>query len=178
MNMDKKAITLFIIIGFVLLFAAGTRAEAAAKTLAADRITLSKVKLPYNGKARKTAVTVRSGRTVLEKGKSYKLYYKNNIKVGTAKVIVRGAGRYTGRVVKTFSIVPASRQISSVKAEEASLTVRWPRAKSQTTGYQLQLSTGKSFKKNVASVYKKQKTSGSSTGVALTEGLPEKTHWS
>ncbi|MDO4806446.1 MAG: hypothetical protein Q4A07_04280 [Coriobacteriales bacterium] len=62
----------------------------------------------YTGKAIKPSVTVkRSGKT-LKKGVDYKLSYKNNVRAGTATVVITGKGKYTGSIAKKFKIVKAS----------------------------------------------------------------------
>ena len=40
----------------------------------------------------------------LKEGKDYTLSYQNNVNVGTATVIIRGIGRYTGSTSRTFKI--------------------------------------------------------------------------
>ncbi len=42
----------------------------------------------------------------------YQLVYSNNIKVGTGKVTVVGSGDFTGKITKTFEIVPADEPIT------------------------------------------------------------------
>lgn len=59
----------------------------------------------YTGKAIKPAVMIMDGGYQLKKGKDYTITYKNNIKIGTATITVKGLGKYTGSVKKTFSIV-------------------------------------------------------------------------
>lgn len=45
--------------------------------------------------------------TVLKQGTDYELVYSNNVNAGTATLIVRGKGNYTGDNKKTFTINPA-----------------------------------------------------------------------
>ncbi len=72
------------------------------------KVTLSSNSLPYTGKARKPIPTVKAklnGEVVtLTKGTDYTVAYKNNIKAGTATVVITGKGNYTGTITKTFSI--------------------------------------------------------------------------
>lgn len=59
----------------------------------------------YQGYEIEPVVTIRDGNTLLTEGTDYTVRYENNINVGTAKVIVVGKGKkYTGRVVKEFTI--------------------------------------------------------------------------
>ena len=72
-------------------------------------VTLAKTSMPYTGKAVKPKVTVKArvaGKSVtLKVGTDYTVKYVNNVKAGTAKVIVTGKGNFTGTVTKTFKIV-------------------------------------------------------------------------
>ena len=75
------------------------------------KVSVAKASYPYTGEAIKPAVTVKAklGRktVTLEEGKDYKVYYKNNVKAGTATVTVKGKGNFTGTLQKTFTIKPA-----------------------------------------------------------------------
>ena len=58
----------------------------------------------YTGKAFKPAPAVKLGGKTLVKGTDYTLSYKNNVKVGTATVTVKGMGHYMGAKSVTFKI--------------------------------------------------------------------------
>ena len=132
-------------------------------------ITVSNIKnKTYTGKAIRPQVTVKIGNKLLKKGTDYTLSYKNNKKVGTAAVIVSGTGSYTGRIKKTFKIVPAGTQILKTKSYNNSVRVRWKKAAGQISGYQIQYG----LKKNFAGA--KIKTSGQKTGVLKLIGLKAK----
>lgn len=74
-------------------------------------------KLTYTGEAltfdpdanedalNKLTVTDKSG-AVLKNGEDYTLAFTNNINAGTAKMTIKGIGKYSGTVTKTFKIVP------------------------------------------------------------------------
>ncbi len=62
----------------------------------------------YTGKAITPSVKVTYGKKTLAKGKDYTLTYKNNKKIGTATVEIKGKGSYTGTIKKTFKIVKAA----------------------------------------------------------------------
>lgn len=71
-----------------------------------SKATVSKIATQYYfGKALKPTVVVKYKGKVLTKGKDYTVSYKNNKKVGTAKVTMKGVGKYTGTKVITFKIV-------------------------------------------------------------------------
>ena len=60
----------------------------------------------YTASAIKPKPIVRDGDVLLLEGTDYTLSYKNNIKVGTAQVIVKGKGNYTKTMNIEFEIVP------------------------------------------------------------------------
>ena len=67
----------------------------------------------YTGSAIKPVPTVTYNGVKLVKGTDYTVSYSNNTKAGTAKVIIKGIGSYTGQITKTFTIKKAA--ISTVK---------------------------------------------------------------
>ena len=106
-----------------------------------------KKKKVYTGKKIRVLPTVKYKDTLLEKGRDYTLSYENNVKVGTARVIIIGKGNYSGTVKKTFNIIPKSTVISKLTSPaKGALKAVWKKQAVQTTGYQLQYSTRKSFK--------------------------------
>lgn len=68
-------------------------------------VTLSATSFKYDGKEKKPSVTVKNRTKVLTAGTDYTVSYSDNIKAGTAKVVITGKGNYTGSVTKTFKIV-------------------------------------------------------------------------
>ena len=69
------------------------------------RITLSSSVL-YTGKKLIPLINIDNGTVFLIKGIDYTLTFANNKNPGTATVIIKGKGIYTGKVKKTFRIVP------------------------------------------------------------------------
>ena len=83
------------------------------KVVVAPKVKLKKsnttitVKDPtWTGKALKPAVSVKCEGKKLKKGTDYTVKYSNNKKIGTGKVVVKGKGKYTGKVSKSFTIKP------------------------------------------------------------------------
>ena len=72
-------------------------------------VALSQTSYTYDGKAKEPAVTVTKGTEKL-RGTDFTVKYENNIKPGTAKAIVTGAGVYTGTVTKEFTIKEAKKK--------------------------------------------------------------------
>ena len=61
----------------------------------------------YNGNARTHSIKViLDGVTLNKMNGDYTVKYENNVNAGEAKVTITGAGTYTGKVVKTFQILP------------------------------------------------------------------------
>ena len=107
----------------------------------------------YTGKARKQnpAVKTMDGAAKLVNGKDYKLTYKNNVKPGFATVTIKGIGKCTGSVSKTFKIT-VNCKLTSVKAKKGrKAKIRWKKSK-KVSGYQIRYSTDKKFKKAVKKV--------------------------
>ena len=75
------------------------------KKISKKKVTISVKKYPYIGKKIKPAVTVKYGQKKLVKGRDYSVRYRNNKRIGTARVIVKGKGKYKGTVIKKFRIV-------------------------------------------------------------------------
>ena len=106
----------------------------------------------YNGKAFKPTVTVRVDGKKLKLNKDYTVKYKNNKKVGVATVTIKGKGKYVGTYTKTFTIKPKATTLSKLKSGKEYIKVYWKKQTTQTSGYEIQYSTDKSFKENVGSV--------------------------
>lgn len=62
----------------------------------------------YTGKAIKPAVVVKDGNRILTLNKDYTVQYQKNTNAGTASVMVRGKGNYSGSYNKNFTIIPKS----------------------------------------------------------------------
>ena len=77
-------------------------------------VELSFCETAFSGKRITPEPTVKLGDTVLIKNKDYKVSYKNNVNVGTAKAIVTGLNGYCGSITKEFTINKA--KISSKNA--------------------------------------------------------------
>lgn len=84
---------------------ATTREAAEPISLKGASVKLSGYSYAYTGKARKPKVVkvILNGQE-LAAGTDYKVTYKNNVNAGTARVIIRGKGAYTGKVQKRFTI--------------------------------------------------------------------------
>ena len=74
------------------------------KELSNCQIAITPTSYTYDGTAKTPLVTVKDGTVTLKAGTDYNTEYRDNIKVGTGKAILRGMGNYKGTVTKTFTI--------------------------------------------------------------------------
>lgn len=113
----------------------------------------------YNGKAKTPAVNLFYNGRQLIQGVDYTLRYSNNVNVGFAGVTAELIGNFKGRKELSFTIKPKSSSISSLSKGKKSFKIKWKKVKN-VTGYQIQYSTSKNFKKGTkTSTVKNQATS-------------------
>ena len=72
----------------------GSSADAAAVTNCTVSGLTAKT---YTGKAQTQSITVKYRNKTLKNGKDYTVSYQNNINAGTAYVIIKGKGSYSGQ---------------------------------------------------------------------------------
>ncbi|MCM1267290.1 MAG: InlB B-repeat-containing protein [Bacteroidales bacterium] len=118
--------------------------------------------LKYTGYALKPDVVLKDKGTTLEQGKDYKLSYKNNTKIGTAAVTVKGMGNYSGSInTTTFRIV--AWDYNTLRAEVEGQTYTGKALKPKITFYAgeeaIDLKTGTAVK----ITYKDNKNVGTAT---------------
>ena len=109
------------------------RVETSVDKVVKKNISLATISVAnqyYTGKAEKPAPTVKyNDITTLQNGRDYTVTYANNVKIGTAKITIKGIGNYTGTVTKTFKITKLPK-VSGAKlggrAADA-LRVNWTR---------------------------------------------------
>lgn len=82
----------------------GSSADAAAVTNCKVSGLTTKT---YTGKAQTQSITVKYRNKTLKNEKDYTVSYQNNINAGTAYVIIKGKGSYSGTVKRSFTIKPA-----------------------------------------------------------------------
>ena len=118
----------------------------------------------YTGKTLKpSSVSVKVGGRALVAGRDFTFSCKGGKAVGSYKVTVIGKGTYTGTKTATFDIVPKGTSVVKAKTAKRGFTVSWKKPSKthlkQTTGYKVQWSTDKKFKRGVKSkLVKKNKT--------------------
>ena len=120
-------------------------------------VRLAKTSYTYNGKVKKPAVTVRDRDVTLGSGFYTVKYASGRCNVGAYKVTVTMKGIYEGAKSLTFKINPKGTALARLAPAKKALTVRWKRQaarmkKARVTGYQIQVSTSKTFKSGNKSV--------------------------
>ena len=112
----------------------------------------------YNkGKAVTPAPVVKLDGKALKKKTDYTVTYKNNKKIGTATVTVKGKGKYSGSKKVTFAINPKALSLGKLTAGKKKLTVKWKKA-SGISGYQLEYGRKKDLSDAVQISLKKSAT--------------------
>lgn len=86
---------------------------ASGKDISKLKLTLSTKDEPYTGANIKKSITLKNNNTILREYVDYTVAYKNNKKIGTATITIKGKGNYKGKITKKFKIVKAN--ISKLK---------------------------------------------------------------
>ena len=124
---------------------------------------MSSTSVEYNGKVRTPSVTVKDANGItLKKDDDYTVEMPSVRKnVGKYAVKITLKGNYTGSKTLNFTINPPKRGLSKLTAGKKKLTATWKVQKSQTSGYQLLVSSSskfKSYRKVTVKSYKTKKT--------------------
>lgn len=121
--------------------------------------SLTAKNLNYNGKNQSPQLTVKDakGKAVAKSGYTVEYNPKNVKKVGKYTVTITGKGNYKGSVTGSFFVYPASTGITSLTPIKNGFTVKYKKNTADTTGYQIQYATDKSFK-NPSSIMVKKNT--------------------
>jgi subtilisin family serine protease len=123
------------------------------KDISKVKITLSKTSYIYSGKKCKPTVTVKG----LEDSE-YSVSYKNSNAVGTATVVVKGYGNYTGTCNISYTIKPAKVTISTIKNTSEGIKLTWKKV-SGNPGYSIYRKTATGSWTKIASIAAGKKTS-------------------
>lgn len=80
----------------------------------------------YTGSAIKPSITVTSNNKSLKVNEDYTLTYSDNKDIGTAKILIKGMGNYTGEKNLTFKIIPKKISNLSLSTKTTnSLALSW-----------------------------------------------------
>ena len=123
----------------------------------------------FTGRAIKPGVTVWYGKTKLRNGKDYKVAYKNNVKAGTASIVITGKGIYGGSKTIKFKIVKKSISKAAVKGCKASYAYTGRAIKPGVTVWygKTKLRNGKDY----AVAYKNNVNAGTASIVITGKGI-------
>jgi hypothetical protein len=99
------------------IFVVEKESDAVRINLSKCKVSLSKNKYVYSGKAKNPTVTVNYGQITLVKDRDYSVSYSDNKNVGMAKVVITGKGNYTGSTTLSFSITQALNTVSVSKSK-------------------------------------------------------------
>ena len=113
-----------------------------------DTLKLSASSYLVSKKTRKPSVTVKdTSGNKLKKGTDYTLKYESGRKsVGKYKVTVSFKGKYKGKSYLYFKIRPKATTLGKLSGRTKGLKVRWTTTEKNTSGYQIEYSTSKTFK--------------------------------
>ena len=115
-------------------------------------VTLSATKYTYDGKEKKPSVKVTDSNGKTISASNYSVTYASGRKaVGRYSVKLDFKGNYSGSITKTFDIVPKATSLKSVKSvKKKAIQLVWSKV-AGVSGYEIQLATDKSFKKEIKS---------------------------
>lgn len=113
-------------------------------------IKLNKTSFKYNNKVQKPTVIIVGNEGKEIELSNYEITYSNKYSknVGKYTVKVTLKGQYEGTKTLTYKIEPNGTKIKKISKYSKGFKVTWNKQKSQTTGYEIQYSSDKKFKKN------------------------------
>ena len=118
-----------------------------------SKCSIDKIKnQSYNGKNIKPKIVVRYKNEILKKNRDYTITYKNNKNIGKAVVTIKGKGRCSGSISKSFYIAPKKAKIKTIKNKsKKTAEISWKKD-NRATGYEIFMSSymDKNFKKIVS----------------------------
>ena len=126
-----------------------------------SKIALSATTFIYNGHTQVPNVTVYDSKSNVIGPENYKVSYGRDGKsIGKHPLVISFQGKYSGSVTKTYTIKPRGTSIKKLTKLSKGFTVKWSKV-SSATGYQIQYSTNKKFKKSSLSTIRKRTATSS-----------------
>ncbi len=139
--------------------------KVSKKKVSKLKIKLNSTLYTYTGGERNVPIKAYDGSKKLKKGKDYTVTYKNNVKIGIAKVTIKGKGNYTGSITKSYYILPQTSKIKSVmfNSKFTKATITWKKDP-KATGYAIYMSESKNGEyKKIKHITKKSITTYTKT---------------
>ncbi len=110
-------------------------------------VVLNKSDYIYNGKVQHPDVVVKDTDGNVVDSSHYKVSYSGKCKnIGFYKIQVHFRGKYNGRLIKEFKIIPKSVKITSVKPQSKGFVLKWKKQNLKKAYYEIQYATNKKFK--------------------------------
>lgn len=145
----RKKLSALLLSALSIIFIMGILSIPASAAQSISKATVSYTSsYVYTGKAIKPKVTVKLKGKTLKSGTNYTVSYKNNTNVGTGTITVTGKGSYSGKITKSFYILP--KQVTGVKSTgqtDTKIELSWSKV-TGATNYQVYryVSSSKSWK--------------------------------
>ena len=127
-------------------------------------ITLSKTDFTYNKKVQKPTLTIKGSDGKAISSSNYTVTYSNNNskKIGEYNITISFKGNYEGTKTLKYYINPKGTSLNKLTAGKKQFKVTWKKQTTETTGYEVQYATNKSFTSGKKTVkIKKNKTTTS-----------------
>ena len=122
-------------------------------------VTVKKDIYTYTGKDIKAVVIVKDAKGNTVDASNYSVTYSKNLKsIGVKSVKVTFRGIYSGSRVIKYTVAPKNVTKLKVASKSGKLNVSWNKQITQTTGYQIQYSAKKNFKRAKIVTINKKKT--------------------
>ncbi len=139
----KNLLVILSILGALILIQAiapNSKVEASYKK-DINKATISNISTQvYSGAKITPKVTVKYKGKNLKNNKDYKISYSNNALPGTAKVKIKGIGKYKGSKTKTFKIKltnVSGFKIDKLDIVNKSIKLKWNKPAKNITGYKI-----------------------------------------
>ncbi len=122
----------------------------------------------YTGRKTSLDLTFTYNGVVLKEGIDYNIIFKDNINVGTARIIVRGIGNYSGELKKAYRVIPKKTTINNINSRTGGFSITWTKQDVQSDGYVIEYSDNNQFTGTKKSLVGVSSTAKSFSG--LTKG--------
>lgn len=112
----------------------------------------------YDGKSHKPGITIYDSKGNVISANNYTLSYGSNTKsIGTHYITIRFKDNYSGTASRNYTIYPKSTKLTKLSGKSKGFSVKWNKVTS-SSGYQIQYSTSRNFKKSGTVTISKKST--------------------
>ena len=99
----------------------------------------------YTGKKTSLNLKLTYNGMILKEGVDYTVIFKDNINVGTARIIIRGMGNWSGELKKAYRVIPKGTTITTSSSKTGGFSIKWVKQDIQTDGYIIEYSDNSLF---------------------------------